>query len=161
MAEGGTIFLDEVTEMPLFLQAKILRLLQEKEYYKVGGTKLIKTNARIVCASNKNILNQVKKGLFREDLYYRLGTCKIRIPPLRERKEEILPLVGLFLNEIFDEHEHLFGVHRSAKHDEQWSYMQRLGFHQEYFEQVMSFTPGEAVNTDPAQRKAVETRADL
>lgn len=100
MAEGGTLFLDEISEIPINLQAKLLRMLQEKEYYRVGGLKLIKTDVRIVCASNKNLEEAVRQGVFRQDLYYRLNVGHIFVPPLRERREDILPLSRLFLKEF-------------------------------------------------------------
>ncbi|HIP58885.1 MAG TPA: sigma-54-dependent Fis family transcriptional regulator [Campylobacterales bacterium] len=88
-AHKGTLFLDEIGEMPLALQAKLLRVLQEHEIYRVGGTKAIKIDVRIVSATNANILEQIENKKFREDLYYRLNTIPVKIPPLRERKEEI------------------------------------------------------------------------
>jgi DNA-binding NtrC family response regulator len=88
-ANNGTLFLDEIGEMPLALQAKLLRVLQEHEIYRVGGTKAIKIDVRIVSATNANILEQIENKAFREDLYYRLNTIPVKIPPLRERKEEI------------------------------------------------------------------------
>ncbi len=100
MAKGGTLFLDEISEIPINLQAKLLRMLQEKEYYRVGGLNLIKTDVRIICASNKNLEAAVSQGLFRQDLYYRLNVGHVSVPPLRERKEDILPLSRLFLKEL-------------------------------------------------------------
>lgn len=96
-AEGGTLFLDEISELPLNLQAKILTLIQEKEYVKVGGTKSIRCDVRIIAATNKNLYNLVTKGLFREDLYYRLNVIPLLIPPLRERVEDIPVLADYFL----------------------------------------------------------------
>ncbi|MBI4976316.1 MAG: sigma-54-dependent Fis family transcriptional regulator [Spirochaetes bacterium] len=98
-AEDGTLFLDEVTELDTGSQAKLLRVLQENEYYRVGGTTKIHTNARIVCATNLAMENLVARGLFRSDLYYRLNVCKISLPPLRDRREEIAPLAVLFVKE--------------------------------------------------------------
>jgi len=89
IASGGTLFLDEIAEMPLALQAKLLRVLQERVITRVGGTKEIKIDVRIVSATNANISEAIKSGKFREDLYYRLNTIPIQIPPLRDRKEEI------------------------------------------------------------------------
>lgn len=100
LAENGTLFLDEITEMPIDMQSKILRVLQEKEYYKISGNIKQKVNTRIICATNSNIKTHVKNKLFREDLYYRLNVCKINIPSLSKRKEEITPLTFLFLKEI-------------------------------------------------------------
>lgn len=97
LANGGTIFLDEVGELDIYLQVKLLRVLQEKEFERIGGTKTIKVDVRIVAATNKDLEDEVKKGNFREDLYYRLNVVNIYIPPLRERKEDILPLAEYFL----------------------------------------------------------------
>lgn len=97
-ANGGTILLDEITEMPLALQAKLLRVLQEREVDRVGGTKPIPVNVRVVATTNRNILETVKKGDFREDLFYRLNVIPLYIPSLRERKSDIKLLVEYFLN---------------------------------------------------------------
>ncbi|MDR7866526.1 MAG: sigma-54 dependent transcriptional regulator [Sporomusaceae bacterium] len=99
-AQGGTIFLDEVGEIPLELQAKLLRVVQEREYYRVGGLSKVRTDARMVCATNVNLTEAVAEGKFRQDLYYRLRIGYIFIPPLRERKEEIMPLAMFFLNQF-------------------------------------------------------------
>jgi len=103
VAEGGILFLDEISEIPPDLQAKLLRVIQEREYFKVGGNTPQKVNTRIVCASNRNLEQLVKEGHFREDLYYRLTLCRVEIPPLRDRHEEILPLSWLFLRELSQE----------------------------------------------------------
>lgn len=95
-ADGGTLFLDEIAELPMSVQAKLLRFLEDKTYVPLGGTEQIKVNARIVCATNKNLKNLVEKGEFRKDLFFRLNTIMIHIPPLRERKEDIPPLVEYF-----------------------------------------------------------------
>lgn len=97
LAQGGTIFLDEISELPDGLQAKLLRVLQEKEFYRVGGLKKIKTDVRIICATNADIERYVEEGRFRRDLYYRLNVGRLFLPPLRERKEDILPLAKTFL----------------------------------------------------------------
>lgn len=98
LAAGGTLFLDEIGEIPLELQGKLLRVLQEKEFYRVGGLKKIKADVRIICATNADLENKVTQGTFRRDLYYRLKVGFINIPPLRERKEEIVPMASMFLN---------------------------------------------------------------
>lgn len=100
IATGGTIFLDEITELPIELQAKLLRVIQEKEFYRVGGLRKIKTDVRIICATNLDIQERVEQGTFRKDLYYRLNVGHITIPPLRNRTEDILPLAGMFLEEF-------------------------------------------------------------
>ncbi len=97
IAADGTIFLDEITEMPLTLQAKLLRVIQEKEFQRVGGTAVVKTEARIISASNRNLTNAIGNGAFREDLYYRLNVIPISLPPLRDRKEDIPLLVDRFI----------------------------------------------------------------
>jgi DNA-binding NtrC family response regulator len=97
MANGGTIFLDEIGDMPLNLQSKILRVIQEREFYRVGGSKTIKVNVRFIASTNKNLETMVKEGHFREDLYYRLNVFTLHLPPLRERREDIPALVNHFL----------------------------------------------------------------
>ncbi len=98
VADGGTVFLDEVGDLSPVVQMKILRFLQEGEFYKVGGTEPIRVNVRIVSATNKDLEKEMKEGRFREDLFYRLNAVSITLPPLRERKEDILLLVEHFLN---------------------------------------------------------------
>jgi transcriptional regulator with GAF, ATPase, and Fis domain len=96
-AHGGTIFLDEIGDMPLDLQVKVLRVLQEKEFCRVGGTRSIRVDVRIIAATNKNLEKLISKGDFREDLFYRINVFPIRLPPLRERKNDIVALVTHFL----------------------------------------------------------------
>ena len=100
MADGGTIFLDEIGDMPLNLQAKILRVLQEQEFYRVGGSRTIKVDVRIIASTNKNLERMVREGTFREDLFYRLNVFTLHLPPLRERKEDIPLLVDYFLQHV-------------------------------------------------------------
>lgn len=96
-AGGGTVFLDEIAELPMRLQVKLLHVLQEKQTYKIGGTKPVDIEARIISATNKDLINLVKEGKFREDLYYRLNIVPIYIPSLRERKEDIPVFINYFL----------------------------------------------------------------
>ncbi|MGD0620890.1 MAG: sigma-54 dependent transcriptional regulator [Thermacetogeniaceae bacterium] len=103
LACGGTLFLDEVTEMPIELQTKLLRVLQEKEFYRVGGLKKIKTNVRIICATNGDIEKRVKEGTFRQDLFYRLNAARIQLHPLRECRDSIIPLTEMFLTRFAEE----------------------------------------------------------
>lgn len=98
LADGGTLLLDEVGELPLPLQAKLLRVLQESEYERVGGTSTVRVDVRIICATAKNLEAEVKAGRFREDLFYRLNVIPIVMPPLRERREDIPALVKHFLH---------------------------------------------------------------
>ncbi len=97
VANDGTVFLDEIGDMPLNTQAKLLRVLQEKEFERVGGTKMIKVDIRFIAATNKNLQDMIKKGSFREDLYFRLNVFSINIPSLRERKEDIILLANHFM----------------------------------------------------------------
>ncbi|MGE4473019.1 sigma-54 dependent transcriptional regulator [uncultured Sulfuricurvum sp.] len=92
LAEGGTLFLDEIAEMPYPLQAKLLRVLQEREIRRLGSSKNTKIDVRIICATNADLHQKITEGKFREDLYYRLNTIPLNIPPLRERREEILSI---------------------------------------------------------------------
>ena len=101
-ANGGTIFLDEVAELPLTTQARLLRVLESGEYIRVGSSEVQKTNIRIVAATNKDMAQAVKEGKFREDLYYRLSTVQISIPPLRERENDILLLTRKFSHDFAD-----------------------------------------------------------
>ena len=97
LADQGTIFLDEIGEMDPRLQAKLLQVLQDEEFYRVGGKRSVRVDARVVVATNRNLDAAIRQGTFREDLFYRLNVVTIRVPPLRERKEEIAPLVRHFV----------------------------------------------------------------
>lgn len=100
MADKGTIFLDEIGEMPLSMQSKLLRALQEKEIRPVGGQKSITVDVRIIAATNRNLIQMIEDGLFRQDLYYRLNVINIEIAPLRKRKEDIGPIANSLLNRL-------------------------------------------------------------
>lgn len=102
-ADGGVIFLDEVAEMPMSTQARLLRVLENGEYLRVGDSTVRKTNIRVVAATNKDMLQAVKDGKFREDLYYRLSTVQINVPPLRDRGDDIILLARLFLRNFVTE----------------------------------------------------------
>ncbi|WP_286184625.1 sigma-54-dependent Fis family transcriptional regulator [Bacillus sp. SD075] len=104
LAESGILFLDEVGELPLQLQVKLLRALQEREIQRIGGTKPKKIDVRIIAATNRNLSEMVKSGDFREDLFYRLNVIPITIPPLRERREDILALTDLFLSKANEQY---------------------------------------------------------
>jgi len=100
LASGGTIFLDEITELSLDYQAKLLRVIEEREYYRVGGLKKLPADVRFIFASNQDIKQKVSDGTLRQDLYYRMNVGHIVIPPLRERREEILPMAQMFLQRL-------------------------------------------------------------
>mgnify|MGYP000594234037 CR=1 FL=1 len=97
LADGGTVFLDEIGDLPLHMQVKLLRVLQQKKVTRVGGTEPIALDVRVIAATNRNLEQMVREGTFREDLYYRLNVVSIFIPPLRERREDIIPLINHFL----------------------------------------------------------------
>ena len=103
-AAGGTIFLDEVGELPQSAQAKILRVLQQREFERVGGTETLRTDARVISATHRDLAREVAAGRFREDLYYRLNVARIVIPPLRERPEDIPPLAEHILRRVERRH---------------------------------------------------------
>ena len=106
LANGGTIFLDEIGDMPLSMQAKMLRVLQEKEFERVGGTKTIKLDLRIIAATNRDLEKMIEEGTFRQDLYYRLNIVSLSIPPLRERTEDIPMLCNVLLKKINKQVQH-------------------------------------------------------
>lgn len=116
IANGGTLLLDEIGEMNPLLQAKVLRVLADGELRKVGSTSSVKVDVRIIAATNRDVPSLVEKGMFREDLYYRLNVIPLHIPPLRERREDIAPLVHRFLSRLSRELEREFRVS-----DEAWN----------------------------------------
>ena len=149
-ANGGMIFLDEVAEMPLSTQARLLRVLESGEYIKVGSSVAQKTNVRIVAATNKDLPQAIKEGKFREDLYYRLSTVQIDVPPLRERGDDILLLTRKFLHDFVDNN----GV-EEVELDES-ARRRLLGYHwpgnvrqlKNIIEQVALFEAGTTVTAD-------------
>jgi transcriptional regulator with GAF, ATPase, and Fis domain len=100
LANQGTLFLDEIGDMPLYLQAKILRVIQEKTIERIGSSRSIDIDVRIITATHQNLENLVQEGKFREDLYYRISVIPIHIPPLRERKEDLLILIENYMREF-------------------------------------------------------------
>ena len=104
VVDGGTIFLDEVAELPIGTQARLLRVLETGEYIRVGSSKVQKTNVRVIAATNKDVFDAVRDGKFREDLYYRLNTVPLKIPPLRERKEDIYLIFRKFIADFTDKY---------------------------------------------------------
>jgi transcriptional regulator with PAS, ATPase and Fis domain len=100
LAHGGTLFLDEVGEIPREMQAKLLQAIQDQNFERVGGLKTVSVDVRLIAATNRNLLQEVKEGKFREDLFYRLNVFPIYVPPLRERAEDIPPLTDYFLEKF-------------------------------------------------------------
>ena len=100
LADRGTLFLDEIGELPLSMQAKLLRVLQDQEVLRIGSTKVKKVDVRFIAATNRNLDLAIKEGSFRSDLYYRLHVAVLEIPPLRERTEEVIPLINYFLDKF-------------------------------------------------------------
>jgi len=108
LADGGTIFLDEIGEMPLATQTKLLRVLEQREFHRVGGERAIKVNVRIIAATNQDLRQLVAIGEFRRDLYFRLNVLSIELPPLRERREDIPLLVDAFVRDVSQRHDRVF-----------------------------------------------------
>ena len=158
VCEGGTIFLDEISELPLTLQVKLLHFLQEKKIVRIGGTEEIPVNVRVIAAANKNLSAMVEDGTFREDLFYRLNVIPIVIPPLRERKEDIAPAVDMFLKKYTT----LYGRGYSLQKDcmEQ---IERLQWHgnlrelENYIERlVLTGGKTDALRSGPQEESAAE-----
>ena len=110
LADGGTLFLDEIGDISASAQVKLLRVLQEREFERVGGSKTIKVNVRLVAATNRNLEQMVKDGKFREDLYYRLNVIPIDLPPLRERGDDIKQLVNFFIERSMKNHKKIVTI---------------------------------------------------
>ena len=115
-ADGGTLFLDEIGNIPLHLQAKLLRVIQNRSVVRVGGSQAIPVNIRLICATNRNLEQLVREGRFREDLYYRINTVHIALPPRRERQEDIAPLAERFIAQFAEKyHRPVAGLDESAR----------------------------------------------
>src|SRR5512138_1738736 len=115
-ADGGSLFLDEVGDMSPSTQAKILRVLQEHEFERLGGTRTLRVDVRLIAATNRSLANMVASGVFREDLYYRLNVVSVEMPPLRERKEDIVPLAEFFIRRFTGElKKKIDGLHPDAQ----------------------------------------------
>jgi two-component system nitrogen regulation response regulator NtrX len=151
-ADGGTLFLDEIADMSLNTQAKVLRALQEQQFTRVGGTKLLKVDVRVLAASNKDLLKEIEKGTFREDLYYRLNVVPIVVPPLRERREDVPLLIrhfmklhaeeqGLRMKEITPEAMHVF---------QQYEWPGNIRELRNLIERLMIMVPGNVIDTAQA-----------
>lgn len=159
-AKGGTLFLDEIGEMPLKMQIKLLRVLQEKSIRRVGGTEEIDVDFRLVAATNRDLNAEVSEGNFREDLYYRINVVPIQLPPLRERREDILPLVKFFLKKFsgrLGEEEKSFDPEAMTK-IESHDWPGNVRELENTIERVVALTPGDTicVSNLPRQLQTVE-----
>ena len=173
LANGGTLFLDEIGDMPFALQVKILRVLQEKSITRLGGTEPLPINARIVCATNKDLEQMVRDGKFREDLFFRLNVVRIHIPPLRERKDDIPLLVAWILKKLNNN----MGRHFSGLTPEAMEKLKGYDFYgnirelENILERAAIFSDGELITEDnielrgdvlrPVQKKSQEASTDL
>ncbi|MBO4393219.1 MAG: sigma-54-dependent Fis family transcriptional regulator [Spirochaetales bacterium] len=173
LANGGTLFLDEIGDMPFALQVKILRVLQEKSITRLGGTEPLPINARIVCATNKDLEQMVRDGKFREDLFFRLNVVRIHIPPLRERKDDIPLLVAWILKKLNNN----MGRHFSGLTPEAMEKLKGYDFYgnirelENILERAAIFSDGDLITEDnielrgdvlrPVQKKSQEASADL
>jgi len=149
-AHKGTIFLDEINSTSLHLQVKLLRVLQEREFERVGNTKTIRVDTRVIAASNCDLLELANEGLFREDLYYRLNVVPIRLPPLRERPEDLPELVTHFLN-LYNEQNDRYVVHidpLALAAMQQYSWPGNVRELQNYVERSVVMTTGDEFNLD-------------
>jgi two-component system nitrogen regulation response regulator NtrX len=147
LAHGGTLFLDEIGDMSLEAQAKILRILQEQSFQRVGGTKTIKVDVRVIAATNKNLLEEIKKGNFREDLYYRLNVVPFEVPELKSRREDIPSLIDHFVNEFSKQtgiQKKLFSEAALQKLS-QYSWPGNVRELKNFIERIYILTPGEMV----------------
>ncbi len=155
IADKGTLFLDEVGELPLSTQARLLRVLENGEYIKVGGSKVMKTDVRIVAATNVNLPQAIERGKFREDLYYRLSTVPILIPPLRERKDDIYLLFRKFVSD-FSERHHITS-HKTLTPEarqllESYSWEGNIRQLKNVTEQISIMEPGDIIDEDTLRR---------
>jgi two-component system nitrogen regulation response regulator NtrX len=167
LADKGTIFLDEIADMSLATQAKVLRVLEGQEFQRVGGTKTLKADVRVIAASNKDLAEEIKKGVFREDLFYRLNVIPLEVPPLRERSDDIPRLVRYFLQEFSRE----YGQKPKTVEDDALELFVRYPWPgnvrelRNIIERLIIMAPGETIrvpdvppplNRAPAARKAAE-----
>ncbi|MGG0716760.1 sigma 54-interacting transcriptional regulator [Robertmurraya massiliosenegalensis] len=163
LAHNGTIFLDEIGEMPLVMQTKLLRVLQEKEAERVGGVKKYQTNVRVVAATNRNLMQMIEKGEFREDLYYRLNIIQLHIPPLRERKKDIPVLLVHYLKEICDRYEMPGKIYTSEAVDGLISYSWRGNIRElvNTVEQLVTLVDGKVIDYQHLPESIKKTESSI
>ena len=163
LANGTTLFLDEIGNIPLNLQAKLLRVLQNRSITRVGDSRPFPIDIRLICATNMDLQTMVKEGLFREDLYYRINTVTLKLPPLRERTDEIVPLANLFLERFAEKY------HREVKtiDDEALLLLQRCQWKgnirelQNRIEKAVILSEGESIRTDDLQIQPEELKDEI
>jgi DNA-binding NtrC family response regulator len=162
-AEGGTIFLDEIGEMDLDLQVKLLRVVQEREITRVGGNDTLKINTRIITATNKELAEEVRNGRFREDLYYRLLGLPIRLPALKERKSDILPLCSYFLESFCKENniELLNFTHKAKKRLLEYQYPGNVRELKAVVELAAVLTNGTEIDEEQVMFNSAQQEIDL
>jgi len=150
LADGGTIFLDEIGDMSLKTQAKVLRILQERKFERVGGTRTIEVDVRVVAATNKVLEEEIKNGTFRDDLYYRLNVVPFRVPPLRERKEDVPPLVEYFLERFCrkEGRERKQLIPEAVELLQQYDWPGNVRELKNIMERLVIMTPGRTISTD-------------
>lgn len=149
-AQGGTLFLDEIGEMPLKMQIKLLRVLQEKKIRRVGGTEEIAVDFRLVAATNRNLVEEVKEGNFREDLYYRINVVPIKVPPLRDRREDVIPLVSFFLDRFADQYgeKPKLTTQETRRALESYDWPGNVRELENTIERIVALTPGETIEME-------------
>ncbi|MGI6731543.1 MAG: sigma-54 interaction domain-containing protein [Anaerovoracaceae bacterium] len=149
MAKNGIVFLDEIGEMPLTLQVKLLTVLQDREFYRIGGTKPIPMNARIIAATNRNLEDAVRQKTFREDLYFRLNVINIEIPPLRQRKEDIIPLTVMMVNRLNKKYDFQKSIDNEVLEVfERYSWPGNVRELVNVIERLIVLSPGELITVD-------------
>ncbi|MSM41158.1 MAG: response regulator [Geobacter sp.] len=150
LADGGTIFLDEIGDMSLKTQAKVLRILQERKFERVGGTRTIEVDVRVVAATNKVLEEEIKNGTFRDDLYYRLNVVPFQVPPLRERKEDVPQLVEYFLERFCrkEGRERKQLVPEAVELLQQYDWPGNVRELKNIMERLVIMTPGRTISTD-------------
>ena len=162
LADKGTMFLDEIGDLPRFMQGKLLRVLQEKEFIRVGGDKRILCDVQIIAATNRDLKKMIEQGSFREDLYYRLNVYPIHIPPLRERREDIWDLTQLFLNE----YNHKYGIKKHLSINVfdylmNYSWPGNVRELRSVIEQMVLFTEGEDITVNSIPKDLDDVMEDI
>lgn len=148
LASGGTLFLDEIGDMPLEQQVALLRVLQERKVHRIGCDKVIPVDVRVICATNKSLLQEVERGTFRKDLYYRLNVISITIPPLRERSEDVVPLFNYFLEKLDKYNRSLVVNPEVIQRMVRYNWPGNVRELQNVVERILSLTEGQVVNLE-------------